>query len=817
MARNGCTGSIPVPSTFLIIDFDMKRFIFSVFSFLSITVLSLSSISDSYASGSKKAPQFFKQENPVSWNAKAVSKGNNIYEIQLISTVSAGWHVYDLGPYTDGPNATIYRVSPAAGTPKGAFELIGKPFIKGRVTKAYDDVFDMTIGTFESGVAVVQKVKILTDKACKATASIEWQSCNNGNCMSPQQQEFTVSLPAATGEAIGEAKNNTGIAAAANTTDKSASGTAGMNSDGTTGMNSDASSAESYNDETIAEGSSTDGSTISGADADGANAASVSTDNSGVEKRSLWSLVLEAIAWGFVALLTPCVFPMVPMTVSFFLKQSDKGEKKDDAVESENKKKSCAEENKDGAGASESQKKKRILTRGRFMALLYGISIVAVYTLPIAIIILVTFLVGGGTVTADIFNWLATNWIPNLLFFAIFMVFALSFFGAFEITMPSRMVNKADSKSNKGGILGVFFMALTLVLVSFSCTGPIVGTILIKSTQGEVWAPIIAMLAFSIAFAIPFTIFAFVPSLLKDLPKSGGWLNTVKVVLGFLELALGMKFLSVADQTYHWGILDREVYLAFWIVIFSLLGLYMLGKLKFAYDSKRDHLSVPRLILSIIIFAFVVYMIPGMWGAPLKALSGYLPPIETQDFRGQQDAQGITAPNGVNGADNVNINGSVYPKYSDVLHLPHGLKGFFDFDEGLEYAKKVGKPVFLDFTGHGCVNCREMEARVWSNPIVLQILSKEYVIIALYADDKMNVAEEDYVTIPNGKVLKQLGEINSQFVLNRFGANAQPYYIVLDNDGKPLVSPMGYNLDVKVFTKFLQNGAAAFSKKSKQQ
>lgn len=791
----------------------MKRFIFSVFFCLSVVLFSLTFVSDSCASTScastsKEVPQFFKQENPVTWSAKVVTKGNNIYEIQLISSVAAGWHVYDLGPYTDGPNATIYSIRPAAGTSKGAFELVGRPFIKGRVTRAHDDVFDMTIGTFESGVAVVQKVKVLTDKPCKATASIEWQSCNNGNCMSPQQQEFTVSLPAAAGnKAIGEAKNSAGIASAAG---KSADGTA-VNSDGTTGMNSDAASAEADDNETIIEGSATDGSTVSGAEAGGADSASVSTDNSGVEKRSLWSLVLEAIAWGFVALLTPCVFPMVPMTVSFFLKQSDKGEKKDEASE-----------NKDGAG--ESQKKKRILTRGRFMALLYGISIVAVYTLPIAIIILVTFLVGGGTVTADIFNWLATNWIPNLLFFAIFMVFALSFFGAFEITMPSRMVNKADSKSNKGGILGVFFMALTLVLVSFSCTGPIVGTILIKSTQGEVWAPIIAMLAFSIAFAIPFTIFAFVPSLLKDLPKSGGWLNTVKVVLGFLELALGMKFLSVADQTYHWGILDREVYLAFWIVIFSLLGLYMLGKLKFAYDSKTDHLSVPRLILSIIIFAFVVYMIPGMWGAPLKALSGYLPPIETQDFRavslqeggaaaGQQDAQGITAPDGVNGVSGANVNGSVYPKYSDVLHLPHGLKGFFDFDEGLEYAKKVGKPVFLDFTGHGCVNCREMEARVWSNPIVLQILSREYVIIALYADDKMNVAEEDYVTLPNGKVLKRLGEINSQFVLKRFGANAQPYYIILDGNGKPIVSPMGYNLDVKVFTKFLQSGAAAFSRK----
>ena len=313
--------------------------------------------------------------------------------------------------------------------------------------------------------------------------------------------------------------------------------------------------------------------------------------------KSLWGVILEAIIWGFVALLTPCVFPMVPMTVSFFLK---------------------------GNGGSKS--------RGRFLASFYGFCIVALYTLPIAVIILVTYLIGGDAITADIFNWLATHWIPNVLFFIIFMVFAASFFGAFEITMPSWMVNKSDAKSDKGGLIGVFFMALTLVLVSFSCTGPIVSSVLIKSTQGDVWEPIITMFAFSAAFALPFTIFAFAPSLLKDLPKSGGWLNSVKVVLGFIELALGLKFLSVADQVYQWGILDREVYLALWIVIFALLGLYLLGKLRFAHDTPEDHLSVKRLFLSIVVFSFVVYMIPGMWGAPLKALSGYLPPIESIDF-----------------------------------------------------------------------------------------------------------------------------------------------------------------------------------------
>ena len=429
---------------------------------------------------------------------------------------------------------------------------------------------------------------------------------------------------------------------------------------------------------------------------------------------SLWSLIIEAILWGFAALLTPCVFPMVPMTVSFFMKNS-------------------------GSAA-----------RGRINASLYGLFIVALYTLPIAILIIITRVVGGDAVTADIFNWLATHWLPNILFFVVFMIFAASFFGAFEITMPSALVNKSDAKSDKGGIGGIFFMALTLVLVSFSCTGPIVGSVLIKSTSGEVWSPIITMLAFSTAFALPFTLFAFFPSLLQKLPKSGGWLNSVKVVLGFVEVALGFKFLSVADQVYHWNLLDREVYLAIWIVVFSLLGLYLLGKIKFAHDSEVKHLSVGRLALAIGVFTFVVYMIPGMWGAPLKALSGYLPPLSSQDFVIEKYAPATTS-----GSGEVDVNSA---KYSDVLHLPHGLKGFFDMKEAEAYAAKVGKPIFIDFTGHGCVNCREMEARVWADPAVQQILRDEYVIVALYTDDKMPLPENDWVTTDSGKVLKTLGK-----------------------------------------------------------
>ncbi len=467
----------------------------------------------------------------------------------------------------------------------------------------------------------------------------------------------------------------------------------------------------------------------------------------------LWALILEAILWGFLMLLTPCVFPMVPMTVSFFLKQS-------------------------GSAAS-----------GRFKALMYGIFIVLLYTVPICLIIGITWAVGGSAVTADIFNWLSTHWLPNILFFLIFMVFAASFFGAFEIVLPSKWTNNADKNSEKGGLLGVFFLALTLVLVSFSCTGPIVGTVLIKSTQGEFWAPMVTMLAFSLAFALPFVLLAFFPTVLKKLPKSGGWLNSVKVVLGFIEIALGLKFLSTADQTYHWHLLDREVYLAIWIVCFTLLGLYLLGKIRFKYDSPVEHLSVGRLALVIIDFTFVVYLIPGMWGAPLKALSGYLPPLETQDFVLPTEAVPVAA--------------AVTTAEAAPLKLPHGLTGFDTLEEACEAARASGKRVFVDISGHGCVNCREMEARVWSDPRVLQRLRDDFEIVTLYVDDKTRLPEDQWVTTPDGKVLKDVGRVNSRLVLDKFGVNSQPNYFILDADGKILAGPRGYNLDADAFVTFL--------------
>lgn len=469
---------------------------------------------------------------------------------------------------------------------------------------------------------------------------------------------------------------------------------------------------------------------------------------------SLWALILEAVLWGFAMLLTPCVFPMVPMTISFFMKGSSTP------------------------------------AAGRFKAFMYGLFIVLLYTVPISLIIGATYIFGGETVTADIFNWLSTHWLPNIIFFIVFMVFAASFFGAFEITLPSALVNKSDKNSDKGGLAGIFFMALTLVLVSFSCTGPIVGSVLIKSTQGEFWTPMVTMLAFSVAFALPFTIFAMFPSLLKKL-KSGSWLNSVKVVLGFIEVALGLKFLSVADQTYHWCLLDREIYLAIWIVVFTLLGLYLLGKIRFEADSEVKHIGIFRLFLVIVDFTFVVYMIPGMFGAPLKALSGYLPPIETQDFiMGSNPSQQVVS----------------IEEATKGEKLPLGLTGYHSMEEGYAAAKASGKPVFLDISGLACVNCREMEQRVWSDPKVLSMLKNDFVIVVLHTDDKTKLPENEWVTTSSGKVLKDRGRVNAWFVRENFGVSAQPNYVLLSPDGKQLAPIRGYNTDIDGFVEFLNSG-----------
>ena len=639
----------------------------------------------------------------VAWTGAAEPLENNEYRIVIEAAIPAPYHMYDMGPYEGGPNATAITFAPAEGVEfKGGVEPLTTPH------RYFDEMFQMEIGTYEGKAQFAQRVRLSVPQA-EVKATIEWMICDDKSCMPPEDTELTIAIPAGTAASTAPAAE---VAPASETA---------------------------------------------------APAAAKDVAGSG----SLWGLIIEAILWGFAALLTPCVFPMVPMTVSYFLK---------------------------GEGGP---------AMGRLRAALYGLFIVLLYTVPIAAIILITRLLGGDAVTADIFNWLATHWLPNILFFLVFMVFAASFFGAFEITMPSRLVNKSDAKADTKGLGGIFFLALTLVLVSFSCTGPIVGSVLIKSTSGEFWTPILTMLAFSVAFALPFTLFALFPSVLKKMPRSGGWLNSVKVVLWFIEVALGMKFLSVADQTYHWGLLDREIYLAVWIVVFSLLGLYLLGKLRFAHDDEVKHLGVGRLALAIVVLSFVVYLIPGMWGAPLKGLSGYLPPLTTQDF--------VLGANTATAASAASSDGIVGKrKYSDFLHLPHGLEGFFDLEEAEAYAAQVGKPIFIDFTGHGCVNCREMEARVWSDPEVLEILRNDYVICALYSDDKKVLPEEEWVTTDTGKVLKSLGKINSYYALKTYGVNAQPYYVLQDNDGRILVEPRGYDLSVEGFVDFLRKGVEAY-------
>lgn len=591
---------------------------------------------------------------------------------------------------------------------------------------------------FFDSVKLTQLVK-LTGSEATVTGEVSWSGCNDQFCAAPETWEFSVPLAA-------DASVATNMAA--NVDD---------------------------------------------------SAATIASDDA-KDSGSLWALIIEAILWGFAMLMTPCVFPMVPMTVSFFMKQST----------------TAAE--------------------GRFKAFIYGLFIVLLYTVPISVIIGLTWIIGGNTVTADIFNWLATHWLPNLIFFIVFMIFAASFFGAFEIELPSSLANKSDAKSGGKGLGGIFFMALTLVLVSFSCTGPIVGTVLIKSTQGEFWTPMVTMLAFSVAFALPFTVLAMFPSLLKKMKgKSGSWLNSVKVVLGFIEVALGFKFLSVADQTYHWGLLDREVYLGIWIVTFSLLGFYLLGKLRFKNDDPVEHISVPRLGLAIAVFTFVVYMIPGMWGAPLKALSGYLPPLETQDFvvynyadtpagtvasigtgdgmmRGSVTELVEVTRAGDNGASTGSATSSVsnYGQKYD-LKMPLGLTGYFTLEEGLAAAKAQNKPVFVDITGHGCVNCREMEQRVWSDSRVLNILRNEYVLVALYVDDKTKLDEAEWLITPEGKTLKEIGRVNSYIARTRFGVNAQPNYALLDADGNQMVPVRGYNLSIDGFISFLNTGLEKFA------
>ena len=691
---------------------------------------------------------------PVEWSVSTEDRNDGTVCVLFTARIEAPWHIYDLGPYDDmGPNATTVVFEPNESvTLVGGIESLTRP------VRVYDSLFALEIGYFEQTARLAQTVRVKAGVKTELKARVEWMACNDESCLPPDEKDFTITLQGPEKEA------ETSVPEAS--VDKTQPIESETESGEHQGIVQEAGTVQNSAVDSIEYRPLPDTSTVR----DSVSAVEQSAGTTGADNgtKSLWRLIIEAILWGFAALLTPCVFPMVPMTVSFFLKQN------------------------------ESRFKARI------KAGIYGLSIVALYTVPIAVIILITKWVGGGTVTADIFNWIATHWLPNVLFFLIFIVFAISFFGAFEITLPSRLVNRSDRQSDRGGVIGIFFMALTLVLVSFSCTGPIVGAVLIQSTTGAVWTPVLTMLAFSVAFALPFTLLALFPSMLDRLPRSGGWLNSVKVVLGFIELALALKFLSVADQTYHWGILDREVYLAFWIVIFTLLGFYLLGKLRFPHDSEVKHVGVTRLLLAIVTFSFVVYMLPGMWGAPLRGLSGYLPPLETQDFRPAETEHTVDS-----GA-RVDTGFPREVKYGDLLKLPHGLQGFFDLDEAMDYAKKVNKPLFVDYTGHGCVNCREMEARVWSDPQVLDLLRNDFVVVALYSDDKKQLPESDWITTEHGKVLKGMGKVNAYRMHKLFGINAQPYYMILGVDGEQLVPGRGYDLNVDRFVAFLQEGIQAY-------
>ncbi len=702
---------------------------------------------------------FAQVEQHAHWKFTVKNITNKEATLVFKAKIDKKWHIYGVN---DEMNPITFTYNKSSD-----FETVGKVIQKGHPHKQYDDLMMANREEFSSEAIFEQKIKIKTNKDFTIKGILDYQAClDDGMCvMESPDFEFNIKLPS---KQVSEKTEQTSTETKEDI----------QKEEPINNIEEKAENKESVENETKADASSI-------ANTEGAEpsenkqikADEENTENATVPQKSshgLWWFFGIAFLSGLAAILTPCVFPMIPMTVSFFMHSSESK------------------------------------LKARLNAIFYGISIILIYTVIGTIIAL--------TLGANFANWLSTHWIPNLFFFLIFLIFAFSFFGMFEITLPGWMVNKTDKQADKGGLFGAFFMAFTLVLVSFSCTGPIVGAILVESASGaEVLKPIIGMLGFSLAFALPFTLFALFPRLLKSMPKSGGWLNSVKVVLGFIELALGLKFLSIADQTYHWGILDREIYLAFWIVIFTLMGFYLLGKLKFAHDSDVKTISVPRLMFAIATFTFVVYMIPGMFGAPLKMLSGYLPPTPTQDFDinsiVRENVEGISYNNT---GDNHKENDCGKVKYGDFLHLPHGIHGYFDYKQAIECSKKQNKPIFIDFTGHGCVNCREMEASVWSDPQVLKRLKNDYVVVALYVDDKKELPESEWYTSKrDNRVKKTIGKQNADFQITKYGINAQPYYVLIDSEGNMLTEPRAYDKDVDAFIKFLDEGIKNFHKKDK--
>ncbi|MEI9918155.1 MAG: cytochrome c biogenesis protein CcdA [Bacteroidota bacterium] len=656
---------------------------------------------------------------PVKWNFSADAISETEAHLTFTATLDSGWHIYSQFLGEDGPLPTTFTFVPSKKyKPVKKVEELSKP------VKSYDKTFMMDIVWFEKVAVFRQKVKLQAPSAT-IEGKIEFMVCTDEMCLPPDEVSFQLEAKAKSPKRKQSKQDEMG-------SNDSAPSRLLSPCDST-------SYAFVANDSVIVREANTD---------------SVNKPDSATED-SLLGVFIAGLTGGLLALFMPCIFPLIPFTISYFTKQ-----------------------NKDRAWKQ---------------VMFYGLSIIVLYV-SLGLVISVVF-------GSDALNDLSTGGVFNILFFLLLSAFAASLLGGFEIMLPHSWVNGADSKADRGGLMGIFFMAATLALVSFSCTAPIVGTLLVEAaTMNNYVAPAIGMLGFSVALALPFMLFAFFPSWLHALPKSGGWLNSMKVVLGFLELALALKFLSNVDLAYHWGWLDREVFLVLWIIIFGLLGFYLLGKIKLPHDTETGHTSSPRLFLSIATLAFTLYMIPGLWGAPLKAISAFLPPIQTQDFDLYDKSF----------ADQEPTNG-VKKKNGDLFQAPYKLNGFFDYDEGLAYAKAMNKPVIIDFTGHACVNCRKMENVVWSDPRILNRLQHDYVLIQLYVDDKTELPEnEQTISDYSGKKIKTIGNKWSDFQSSVFGTNSQPWYVLLDGDGKLLVSPRGADYRVENFKEFLDKGLMEF-------
>ena len=691
-------------------------------------------------------------------------------ELDLVvnARIDEKWHLY-ASDFSDEVGPVVFTLK---FQPNPAYALVGKlQAIKSHHEQ--DEVFKGEVAFWEKTGQMRQRIKVLQPGPLSITAAAEYQSCTtvDGRCVpgsetlrfGPLAVSGAATPTQATGAVPAAAPVAPGVAPA--TLERAAAPAAESASPAASVTSPD--SAVRPLPRAAGPAAATPGDARGTAVAAAVAPVAAAADDPVNKAGGLWSFAFLAFTFGLAALFTPCVFPMVPMTVSLFTSGNDSRQ------------------------------------RGIFKALVYGASIIGIYVL---VGVLVSALLGE-----DGPNLISTHWLPNVIFFVVFVVFGLSFLGLFEITLPHQIVNTVDTQADKGGWGGIFFMALTLVVVSFSCTAPIVGSILSLAARGERVTPIVGMLGFSMAFALPFTLFAIFPSWLKSLPRSGGWLNTVKVTLGFVELMLALKFLSTADLAYHWQLLNRDVYIVLWVVLSALLGFYLLGKFRLSHDSPLDHLSVGRLLMAVAAFAFAVYLVPGLFGAPLPLLAGYLPPQSKHDFSlaTAANAPAASRPTGaVGGAPREAA------RFGEFLELPHNLDGYFDLEQARRYARQQHKPIFIDFTGHGCVNCRKMEATVWSDPQILERLRNDYVVVALYVDDKTELPENEWYTSPRDQQLKTtLGKQNADLQVTRFGFNAQPYYVLLDPDdasSKPLVAPIAYEPNVAQFDAFLRAGLQQF-------